>query len=286
MLFRDQRRSYSLRLIQLNRLPSCGMLKGRGRGKSRPHSASLQPTGRNREAAVTLSRRTFCGAAAGAGVLSIAPTKLAFAQTAEFRLKYGTAFPVDHPGAVRIKEAAESIKTETNGRVEILVFPNSQLGSEPDMFAQTRSGALEFMSTSGVNLTTVSVGGINAVAFAFNDYNQVWAAMDGELGAYVRAAFEKANLYLFEKCLDNGFRNMTSSARPINTPEDLKGLKIRVPSNQRFGYRCSRPWVRLQLPSTSMSSILHCRPRLLMVKRTRSLSYRVRRSTRFRSISP
>jgi len=164
--------------------------------------------------------------------LSIAPTKLAFAQTAEFRLKYGTAFPVDHPGAVRIKEAAETIKNDTNGRVEILVFPNSQLGSEPDMFAQTRSGALEFMSTSGVNLTTVPVGGINAVAFAFNDYNQVWAAMDGELGAHVRAAFEKANLYLFEKALDNGFRNMTSSARAINAPDDLKGLKIRVPSNQ------------------------------------------------------
>jgi len=164
--------------------------------------------------------------------LPFAPGKLAFAQTAEFRLKYGTAFPVEHPGAVRIKEAAETIKNETNGRVEILVFPNSQLGSEPDMFAQTRSGALEFMSTSGVNLTTVPVGGINAVAFAFNDYDQVWAAMDGELGAHVRAAFEKANLHLFEKALDNGFRNMTSSVRPINAPGDLKGLKIRVPSNQ------------------------------------------------------
>ncbi len=164
--------------------------------------------------------------------MSLAPARMAFSQTPEFKLKYGTAFPADHPGAVRINEAAEKIKTETNGRVELQVFPNSQLGSEPDMFGQTRSGALEFMSTSGVNLTTVPVGGINAVAFAFNDYNQVWAAMDGELGAHVRAAFEKANLYLFEKVLDNGFRNMTCSVRAINTPEDLKGLKIRVPSNQ------------------------------------------------------
>jgi len=177
-----------------------------------------------------ISRRTVCAAAAGAGLLRLAPA--AFAQAAEFRLKYGTGFPVDHPGAVRIREAAEAIKAETNGRVEILVFPNSQLGSEPDMFAQTRSGALEFMSTSGVNLTNVPVGGINAVAFAFNDYRQVWAAMDGELGAHVRAAFEKVNLYLFEKALDNGFRNLTCSVRPINAPDDLKGLKIRVPGNQ------------------------------------------------------
>src|SRR5215210_3897753 len=145
-----------------------------------------------------------------AACLPLAQGRAAFAAEPEFRLKYGTAFPVDHPGVVRIQEAAENINKESNGRVEVPVFPNSQLGSEPDMFAQTRSGALEFMSTSGVNLTIVPVGGINAVAFAFNDYSQVWAAMDGELGAHVRAAFEKANLHLFEKCLDNGFRNMTS----------------------------------------------------------------------------
>ena len=56
----------------------------------------------------------------------------------------------------------------------------------------TRSGALDFMSTSGVNQTVVPVGGINAVAFAFDDYGKVWAAMDGELGGHVRAQFEKA----------------------------------------------------------------------------------------------
>ena len=100
------------------------------------------------------------------------------------------------------------------------------------MFSQVRSGALDFMSTSGVNQTVVPVGGINAVAFAFDDYSKVWAAMDGDLGAYVRAQFEKAGLHVFEKVLDNGFRNITTGAKPINAPEDLKGLKIRVPGNQ------------------------------------------------------
>jgi TRAP-type transport system periplasmic protein len=87
------------------------------------------------------------------------------------------------------------------------------------------------MSTSGVNQTIVPVGGINAVAFAFNDYSQVWAAMDGDLGAHVRAAFEKAGLHAFDKMLDNGYRNITTSAKAINGPDDLKGLKIRVPGN-------------------------------------------------------
>lgn len=178
-----------------------------------------------------LARRTFCKVAA-ASVALAAPFAGASAQSAKYRLRYGTAFPSDHPGALRIAEAAEAIKRETAGLVDLQVFPNSQLGSEPDMFTQTREGALDFMSTSGVNQTLVPVAGINAVAFAFPDYAKVWAAMDGDLGDFVRAAFAKVNLHVFEKCLDNGYRNMTSSTKPINTPDDLKGFKIRVPGAQ------------------------------------------------------
>ncbi|ACL55993.1 TRAP transporter substrate-binding protein [Methylobacterium nodulans] len=154
------------------------------------------------------------------------------AQRAKYRLRYGTAFPADHPGAVRIREAAEAIATATNGEVNLQVYPNSQLGGEADMFSQVRSGALDFMSTSGVNQTVLPVGGINAVAFAFDDYAKVWAAMDGDLGAYVRAQFAKIGLHVFDKMLDNGYRNITTAAKPIAGPDDLKGLKIRVPGNQ------------------------------------------------------
>ncbi|PSC04181.1 ABC transporter substrate-binding protein [Alsobacter soli] len=179
-----------------------------------------------------LTRREF-----GAGVLGLAAftgagMRVSFAQSAKYKLRYGTAFPADHPGVARIQEAAKAIATETNGTVDLQVYPNSQLGSEPDMFSQTRSGALDFMSTSGVNQTVVPVGGINAVAFAFEDYSKVWAAMDGELGNHVREQFGKAGLYVFPKMLDNGYRNITSSAKPVNGPEDLKGFKIRVPGNQ------------------------------------------------------
>ena len=177
-----------------------------------------------------ISRRAFVGATLVTGLATL-PTARALAQSAKYRLRYGTAFPANHPGVLRIIEASEAIKKQTNGLVDLQVYPNSQLGSEPDMFTQTRSGALDFMSTSGVNQTVVPTGGINAVAFAFESYDQVWSAMDGDLGNHVRGLFGKVGLHVLPKCLDNGYRNITASAKPIVTPDDLKGFKIRVPGN-------------------------------------------------------
>jgi TRAP-type transport system periplasmic protein len=175
------------------------------------------------------TRRQFGMTVAAAGIAAAAPARFAFAQS-EIKLKYGTAFPADHPGTLRIKEAAEAIGKDTGGKVELQVYPTSQLGSEPDMISQTRAGAIDIMSTAGTNLQTlVPTAGINGVAFAFKDYDTVWAAMDGDLGAYVRAALLKVNLYAYDKCLDNGYRNITTASKPIVTPADLKGFKIRVP---------------------------------------------------------
>src|SRR5260370_1214476 len=98
------------------------------------------------------------------------------------------------------------------------------------MLAQVRSGAIEFFALSGLILSTlVPVAPINGIGFAFKNYDQVWPAMDGSLGAHVRAAIDKAGLHAFEQMGDNGYRQMTSSTKPINTPDDLKGFKIRLP---------------------------------------------------------
>jgi tripartite ATP-independent transporter DctP family solute receptor len=149
---------------------------------------------------------------------------------AEFQLKYANNSPVTHPLTVRTTEAAERIKKETNGRVEIQVFPNNQLGSDTDMLSQLRSGAIEFFTLSGLILSTlVPVASINGLGFIWESYDKVWPAMDGELGGYIRKQIEKSGLFAFEKQYDNGYRQMTSSTRAIKGPDDLKGFKIRVP---------------------------------------------------------
>ena len=167
------------------------------------------------------------GALPAAAVVAGVPR---LARAAEFSYKYGNNLPVSHPLNVRAQEAADRIARETKGRVEIKIFPNNQLGGDTDMLAQVRSGGLEFFTPSALVIATlVPVAAINAVGFAFSDYNQVWAAMDGPLGAHVRAAIAKSRLYAFEKMWDNGFRQATSSKAAIATAKDLDGLKIRVP---------------------------------------------------------
>ena len=95
---------------------------------------------------------------------------------------------------------------------------------------QLRSGAVEFFTLSGLILSTlVPPASINGVGFAFKDYDQVWAAMDGKLGAYVRGEIEKRGIHPFDKMWDNGFRQTTTSTKPIKLPDDFKGVKLRVP---------------------------------------------------------
>lgn len=177
-----------------------------------------------------LTRRTLLqtlSAVPAAGFVAGMP---AIARAAEFSFKYGNNLPLTHPLNVRSQEAADRIAKETNGRVEIKIFPNNQLGGDTDMLAQVRSGGITFFTPSALVIATlVPVAAINAVGFAFADYNQVWAAMDGKLGQHVRDAIGKVGLYAFEKMWDNGFRQMTTGAKQIQSAADMDGLKIRVP---------------------------------------------------------
>jgi len=180
---------------------------------------------------MSFSRRALLKATAASAVLGgISAPMVARAQAAEFSYKYANNLPDSHPMNTRAKEMAAAIKAETNGRVDLQVFPNNQLGSDTDMLSQIRSGGVEFFTLSGLILSTlVPAASINGIGFAFPDYDTVWKAMDGDLGAYVRAEIKKSGLEVMDKIWDNGFRQTTSSTRPINGPEDFKGFKIRVP---------------------------------------------------------
>ena len=181
------------------------------------------------KARMKVSRRRML---AGGSILLVSVTapRIARAQQAQWVYKYANNLPEAHPMNVRAREMAAAIKQETNGRFDLQIFPSSQLGSDTDTLSQIRSGGVEFFTLSGLILSTlVPAASINGMGFAFADYDTVWKAMDGDLGAYIRAQIAKANLIAMEKIWDNGFRQTTTSTKPVATPDDFRGMKLRVP---------------------------------------------------------
>jgi TRAP-type transport system periplasmic protein len=178
-----------------------------------------------------VSRRFFTRTAliSGAALVSALPTRRGHA--AEFIFKWGTNVPETHPLNVHARKAAEAIKQGTSGRFELKLFPNNQLGGDTDMFSQLRSGALECFTLSGVNVlsTLIPSASIYGLGFAFQNYQTLWTALDGKLGAHLRAQINKSGLVVMDKIWDNGFRQITTSTKPITKPSDLEGMKIRVP---------------------------------------------------------
>jgi tripartite ATP-independent transporter DctP family solute receptor len=152
-------------------------------------------------------------------------------QDAEFVFRWGTNVPRTHPLNVHAERAAEAIRRDTDGRFDLQLFPNNELGGDTQMFAQLRAGELECFTLSGVNVLSSVVPGaaIHGIGFAFPDYASVWKALDGKLGAHVRTAIEQAGLVVMDKIWDNGFRQITTSTKPVVQPADLHGLRIRVP---------------------------------------------------------
>jgi len=175
-----------------------------------------------------LSRRTVLAGATGVaafGILHWYP-----ADAAEFTFKLGHDGPVAHPQNVRAVQAAKKIGEESGGRLVVQVYPNSQLGSDSQMLAQVRSGALEMMMI-GDNILgqVVPAASVASLPFAFDSYPELWTAMDGALGTYIHAQIEKIGLHVFDKGWDLGFRHVVTSNRQVHSTDDMKGLKLRVP---------------------------------------------------------
>ncbi|MGI4794820.1 MAG: TRAP transporter substrate-binding protein [Janthinobacterium lividum] len=181
---------------------------------------------------MSISRRALLGSAVASTAAPGAFISRARAQAPEFTFKYANNAPATHPMNVRAQEASQRILAETDGRFELKVFPNNQLGGDSDVLGQLRSGAVEFFSLSPLILSTlIPSASISGVGFAFDGYPAVWNALDGDLGAYMRTQITKAGLVAMDKIWDNGFRQITTSTKPINTPTDLNNFKLRVLSS-------------------------------------------------------
>lgn len=149
------------------------------------------------------------------------------------QFKAATMTPKDHMYTMGAQRFADLIKERTNGRIQITVYPDGQLGKgERELLEALQQGTVDIYVGS-----TGPIGGFSPsmlivdIPFLFRDYAHVDKVLDGPIGRQLLDDLEKANL----KGLafwENGFRNLTNSKRPVKTPEDAKGLKIRTMENQ------------------------------------------------------
>jgi TRAP-type transport system periplasmic protein len=140
-----------------------------------------------------IARRGLLKSALVAGATTVLgrPAKAA----GEFEFKLGLNTHDTHPLTLRLIEAARAIADQSSGRMKIAVFPNSQLGGDPEMLSQLRSGGIELLAAPSLTLSTlVPLSGLPSIGFAFQSYDQVWAAMDGGVGDIVRDAIGKAGI--------------------------------------------------------------------------------------------
>lgn len=139
-------------------------------------------------------------------------------------------YPVSHGMEQFLAEVAE----KTEGRIKGKVFHGGVLGSQPDAIEQTRLGAIDFgVFSLGPMGQSVPETNVVSLPFIFKSIDQMYSLMDGEGGAAIGEGLEKKGLVGLAY-YDAGARSFYNSIKPINTPDDVKGMKVRVMNNDLF----------------------------------------------------
>lgn len=127
---------------------------------------------------------------------------------------------------------AELVEDRTDGALRVDVGGNSQYGDDMEALTQMRMGTLAFSSNSqGTTSSVVPQLSVLGLPFLFDSLPSAWRVMDGEVGDELKRLSEEQGLVLLA-LWDNGIRHVSNNVRPIETPEDLAGLKIRTPPDE------------------------------------------------------
>lgn len=149
-------------------------------------------------------------------------------------IKYGMISSETHTTYLAAEKFAKDVAEKTNNRIKIEIYPNGQLGGDVQLTESVSSGVVQMALPATTVLTSFNdIWGVLDMPYLFNDSAKAFAALDGKVGEALDPYFEEINSinlgYEF-----NGVRNLTNNLRPINTPDDLKGIKLRVMESPVF----------------------------------------------------
>ncbi|QKV17028.1 TRAP transporter substrate-binding protein [Oricola thermophila] len=140
----------------------------------------------------------------------------------------------DYPVSIGMESFMKEVTEKTGGEITGKIFHNGVLGSQPDAIEQTRLGVIDFGEFNlGPMGQSIPEANVVSLPFIFKSIPQMYRLMDGEAGEAIGKGMEAKGLVPLG-WYDAGARSFYNSIKPINTPDDIKGMKVRVMSNDLF----------------------------------------------------
>ena len=171
-----------------------------------------------------------------AALLALAAAAVAGAAGAQepIRLRAADVQPAGYPTVRGIEAMDDWLARETAGRIRVKIYPGAQLGDERDMLEMTIFGGIDISRTSIAPLNSIAPEtGVYSLPFLFRSTEHMRTVLDGPIGDEVLAALEPHGL-IGLAYYDAGARSMYNNLRPIHSPADIRGMKVRVMNSEVF----------------------------------------------------
>ncbi|MCY1525732.1 hypothetical protein D9M68_607230 [compost metagenome] len=134
----------------------------------------------------------------------------------------------DHPHGLGAQKFAEIIKEKSAGKMKVMVFASGTLGGDAQVISSVQGGTVDMTLVTPGLLTGIEKGfGLYGLPFLFQNSEEVDAVLDGPAGQNLLSKLEPHGI-IGLGYWDHGFRHVTNSKHPVNTLEDIKGLKLRL----------------------------------------------------------
>lgn len=152
------------------------------------------------------------------------------AQKPKYTFRLAEAHPADYPTTLGDKKFAELVNERSKGRIQIKVYDSAQLGDEKSVIQQIQMGSIEFTRISSGTLAEFNKQfGVFSLPYIFDNDEHVWNFLDSDYGKQMLANLEKSRMVGLAY-YSSGSRSFYTK-NPVKSPEDLKGMKIRVIQN-------------------------------------------------------
>lgn len=152
----------------------------------------------------------------------------------KFNLRVGHVEPEDRSTHKALLEFKKEVEEQSNGSITVELYPNGALGGDVQLTESVAMGTLDMaLPATSVLVTYAPEFGILDMPYLFLNADYAFEAMDGEVGEHFNATLENVGIKNLGYSY-NGLRSLTNSIRPVNTPADLKGMKVRVMESPVF----------------------------------------------------